>query len=47
MFLLVIGANFKWIKTEIVKSAIAQNNIELLQMVLARFGLPKVSVTDR
>ena len=46
MFLVVIEAYSKWIEIEMVKSATAQNTIEHLHMMFARFGLPKVLVTD-
>ena len=46
MFLVVIDVYSKWTEIETVKSATAQNTIEHLQMMFARFGLPKVLVSD-
>ena len=46
MFLVVIDAYSKWIEMEMVKSATVQNTIEHLCKMFARFGLPKVLVTD-
>ena len=46
MFLIVIDACLKWMEIEIVKSATAQNTIKHLRMIFARFGLPKVLVSD-
>ena len=46
MFLVVIDAYSKWIEIEMVKSATAQNTIEHLCMMFARFGLPRVLVID-
>ena len=46
MFLVVIDAYSKWMEIEIVKSVTAQNTIEYLRMMFARFGLPKVLATD-
>ena len=46
--LVVTDAYSKWIEInqEMVKSATAQNTIEHLHMMFARFGLSKVLVTD-
>ena len=46
IFLIVIDAYSKWTEIEIVKSATAQNTIKHLRMMFARFGLPKVLVSD-
>ena len=46
--LVVTDAYSKWIEInqQMVKSATAQNTIEHLHMMFARFGLSKVLVTD-
>ena len=46
MSLIVIVAYSKWMEIEIIKSATAQNTIKHLRMMFARFGLPKVLVSD-
>ena len=46
MFLLVVDAQSRWMEVEIVNAALTQNTIEHLHSMLARFGLPKVTVTD-
>ena len=46
MFLLVVDAHSRWMEVEIVNAASTQNTIEHLHSVFARFGLPKVMVTD-
>ena len=46
MFLVVIVAYSKWIEIEMVKLATARNTIEYFCMMFARFGLPKLLVTD-
>ena len=46
MFLVVIDAYSKRIEIEMVKLATARNTIEYFCMMFARFGLPKVLVTD-
>ena len=46
MFLLVIDAHSRWMEVEIVNAASTQNTIEHLRAMFARFGLPKVMVTD-
>ena len=46
MFLLVVDAHSRWMEVEIVNAASTQNTIEHLRSMFARFGLPKVMVTD-
>ena len=46
MILLLVDAHSRWMEVEIVNAASTQNTIEHLRSVFARFGLPKVMVTD-
>ena len=46
MFLLVVDAHSRWMEVEIVNAASTQNTTEHLRSMFARFGLPKVMVTD-
>lgn len=46
MFLVVIDAHSKWMEIEVVSSATTQTTVEHLRTMFARFGLPKVIVTD-
>ena len=46
MFMLVIDAHSKWMEVAIVDTATTQNTIEHLCSMFARFGLPRVMVTD-
>ena len=42
----MVDAHSRWMEVEIVNAASTQNTIEHLRSVFARFGLPKVMVTD-
>ena len=46
MFMLVIDAHSKWMEIAIVDTATTQNTIKHLRSMFARFGLPRVMVTD-
>ena len=46
MFLLVVDAHSRWMEIEILNAASIQNTTEHLHSMFARFGLPKVMVTD-
>lgn len=46
MFLVVVDAHSKWMEIEIVNAATTQATVEHLRAMFARFGLPKVMVTD-
>ena len=46
MFFIAINAHSKWMEVEVVNSAMTQATVECLQSIFARFGLPKVMVTD-
>ena len=46
MFLVVVDAHSKWMEIEIVNTTTTQTTVEYLQTMFARFGLPKVMVTD-
>ena len=47
MFLLVVDTHSRWMEVEIVNAGLAQNTIEHLHSMFARFGLPKVMVIYR
>lgn len=46
MFLLVVDAHSRWMEVEIVNVASTQNTIGNLCSMFARFGLPKVVITN-
>jgi len=46
MFLVVVDAHSKWMEIEVVNTATTQATVEQLRAMFARFGLPKVIVTD-
>ena len=46
MFLIAVDAHSKWMEVEMVDSATTQATVEHLRSMFARFGLPKVLVSD-
>ena len=46
MFLVIVDADSKWMKIEIVNVATTVATVEQLRVMFARFGLPKVIITD-
>jgi len=46
MFLIVVNAHSKWMEIEVVNTVTSQATVEHLRPIFARFGLPKVIVTD-
>ena len=46
MFLVVVDAHSKWMEIEVVSSGTTQATVEHLRTMFARFGIPKVIVTD-
>ena len=46
MFLVVVDAHSKWMEIEVVNTATTEATVEQLRAMFARFGLPKVMVTD-
>ena len=46
MFLIAVDAHSKWMEVEAVNTATTQVTVEHLRSMFARFGLPKVIVSD-
>ena len=46
MFLVIVDTHSKWMEIEVVSSGTTQATVEHLRTMFARFGLPKVIVTD-